>query len=193
MNKKETTRSLKVPFRDIPEEGLHLVLPLAVEWLADLGHEGLRFLHRAQMDVLLEPAGRDVRVSGSVSGDAEMTCVRCLTAFRCAFEPHFSVMMFPEETESVSKEKELKKEHLETDLFRDGVVDIERLLVDQIVLSLPSYPRCSDDCRGLCPTCGTNLNVGACRCQTQAPERVPQGGAFSALEGLKILTRKRGG
>lgn len=167
--------------------------PLAVEWLSDLGHEGVRFLHRARMDVLLESDGKNVRVSGSVSGEAELTCVRCLAPFRWAYDPHFSVMMFPEETESLPKEKELKKEHIEIDMFRDGVVDIERLLVDQIVLSLPSYPRCSDDCRGLCPTCGVNLNVEACRCPTKAPERVLPGGAFSALEGLKIQTRKGGG
>ena len=36
---------------------------------------------------------------------------------------------------------------------------------EQFVLTLPMKPLCSDDCKGLCPVCGTNLNRGTCDCK----------------------------
>jgi len=46
----------------------------------------------------------------------------------------------------------------------DDVIDLAPLVRDTVVLELPAAPLCREDCAGLCPQCGANLNEGACGC-----------------------------
>ncbi len=50
----------------------------------------------------------------------------------------------------------------------EETIDLDPLVRDNVLLELPLNPKCSDDCAGLCPECGANLNEGSCGC----PERV---------------------
>lgn len=59
-------------------------------------------------------------------------------------------------------------------------VDVTPDIREDILLSLPTFPLCSSDCRGLCPQCGKNLNQGNCKC------RPPEGRRWGALDGLKL-------
>ena len=45
-------------------------------------------------------------------------------------------------------------------------MDLDELIRTDILLELPTKFLCKEDCKGLCPTCGKNLNEGACNCQT---------------------------
>ena len=47
------------------------------------------------------------------------------------------------------------------------VLDMESLIVAAIVFELPLVPLCDEDCKGLCPTCGANLNEGPCGCEKE--------------------------
>lgn len=57
-------------------------------------------------------------------------------------------------------------------------LDLEPLARDAVMLDLPLAPLCSEDCRGLCPRCGENLNVTSCGC---LPEVDPRWSALDAL------------
>ena len=46
----------------------------------------------------------------------------------------------------------------------DDVIDLAPLVRDSVVLELPGAPLCREDCAGLCPQCGANLNEGPCGC-----------------------------
>lgn len=59
-------------------------------------------------------------------------------------------------------------------------IDLTQAVVDQVVLALPLQPRCSDVCKGLCPRCGHDLNLGQCACADDRGD--PR---FAALESLK--------
>ena len=53
-------------------------------------------------------------------------------------------------------------------LFIDGyMLDVDKLISDEIVVALPSKVLCSEDCKGLCPVCGTNLNHDSCHCDRE--------------------------
>ena len=54
---------------------------------------------------------------------------------------------------------------VETYLPLGDVIDLDEILREQIILALPMYPRCSPECRGLCPVCGIDLNQETCDCQ----------------------------
>ena len=72
----------------------------------------------------------------------------------------------------VFEEEELKE-------IREGEIDIERLVTENILLQMPGKVLCRSNCLGLCPDCGMNLNKGKCSC---AENRInPQ---FAALEKL---------
>jgi len=58
-------------------------------------------------------------------------------------------------------------------------LDLEPLARDAVLLELPLAPLCADDCRGLCPTCGANLNTDPCGCAAPADPR------WSALDVLR--------
>jgi uncharacterized protein len=60
---------------------------------------------------------------------------------------------------------ELDPDDLEVDFYQGDILDVARLLRSETDLALPMKPLCGPDCRGLCPGCGANRNVTACRCE----------------------------
>lgn len=58
-------------------------------------------------------------------------------------------------------------------------LDLSPLARDAVLLELPQAPLCAEACKGLCPTCGANLNEGDCRCETQSTD--PRWAALDAL------------
>ena len=58
-------------------------------------------------------------------------------------------------------------------------LDLDELLTEDVLLEMPSKFLCSPDCRGLCPSCGFNLNLGDCSCEKEQTD--------SRLEILKKL------
>ena len=47
------------------------------------------------------------------------------------------------------------------------MIDLTEVVRQHLVLALPIAPRCSSDCRGLCPRCGADRNAGTCGCDTE--------------------------
>jgi uncharacterized protein len=70
--------------------------------------------------------------------------------------------MFDEDEEVELGEKETK-----TAFFTGTKLAIADILREQILLALPMKVLCTVDCKGLCPTCGTNLNFGSCSCPAE--------------------------
>jgi uncharacterized protein len=60
-------------------------------------------------------------------------------------------------------------------------LDLEVLAHDAILLELPAIPLCRPDCRGICSTCGADLNVAACDCEPPSDPR------FAALDVLRAI------
>ena len=54
-------------------------------------------------------------------------------------------------------------------LLEDGEVDVEELARTAFILGMDTKTLCSEDCKGLCPTCGADLNLGPCTCK-KAPD-----------------------
>ncbi len=63
------------------------------------------------------------------------------------------------------EERELEEEDLAVSFYRDDKIDLNQMIWEQVYLALPMKPLCKDDCRGLCPQCGTNLNLSQCNCE----------------------------
>ncbi len=90
-----------------------------------------------------------VQANFRVAANARLTCVRCLTEWEEQLETeglqHFSVT--PDENGYAIVDKE---------------VDVGGAATDELALSMPATPVCREDCKGLCPICGTDLNSDPC-------------------------------
>src|ERR1044072_582574 len=76
----------------------------------------------------------------------------------------FDQRYLPSSEASEGAETEDEEDDLETSYYRDDQIDLNELLREQFYLELPMKPLCTEDCKGLCPQCGTNLNTGTCDC-----------------------------
>ena len=123
-----------------------------------------------------KPFAHPIRVSGTVrnmagalslEGTAETTlelaCDRCLKPFVRELALPVSTLL-AEELED--------EENDEIVLLEDGAVDLDEVFTTALVLSMDAKHLCSEDCKGLCPTCGANLNEGPCGCRKEIDPRL---------------------
>jgi uncharacterized protein len=105
------------------------------------------------VDVRLEAVAEGVLVSGTAAGTALGQCSRCLANVT---EPVVArireLFAYPDSTTAATTEDD------EVPRLWDDLIDLEPLVRDEIVLSLPLVPLCRPDCRGLCPGCGERLD-----------------------------------
>ena len=64
---------------------------------------------------------------------------------------------------------------MDTAFYENDEIDLGQLMQEQFYLALPMKPLCKDDCKGLCPNCGTNLNKATCDCNTHVGRPSPCG------------------
>lgn len=119
----------------------------------------------------LQAAGEYYRAGGTVKYSKSFVCDRCLAETVLTETIPFSERFFPRngspEDESIRRpaqkgETELKGE-VETE-FDGDVVDLFPVISDTLVAIQPMQNLCRTDCRGLCPKCGHDLNLGDCGC-----------------------------
>jgi len=104
------------------------------------------------------------RLEGHLRAELELACSRCLEPYRFVVDADFDQRYLPASAASSDPDREVQEDDLETSYYSDDQIDLAELMREQFYLALPMKPLCRDDCRGLCPQCGTNLNAGTCDC-----------------------------
>ena len=103
------------------------------------------------------------QLTGKVQTTLELPCSRCLEPFTWPVDAAFDLRYQPKLEPAVA-EREIQEDDLSTAFYEHDEIDLEQLMREQFLLSLPMKPLCGDGCKGLCPVCGTNLNRAACAC-----------------------------
>ena len=130
-------------------------------------------------DVDRQEPGR-YRVAGHLTGEIELDCSRCLEPFTLPMATDFDLRYVPR-TENVGEgEREVEEDDLATAFYDEDQIDLGHLIMEQFQLALPMKALCKEACKGLCPTCGTNLNTGSCDCNAKWED--PR---FAALKAMK--------
>jgi DUF177 domain-containing protein len=107
--------------------------------------------------------GKFYKVDKNVSLNAKITyaydevCARCLEEFENKVTANFNAIIVDEINE------DYEAEDIEI-LMKDGLIDLSDAVNQIIYLSMPMKALCKDDCKGICPKCGKNLNTGKCEC-----------------------------
>lgn len=132
--------------------------------------------------VLASRPGKGYLLEGHLKGAIEVRCDRCLEPYAYDLEKDFRLVLVVQAKEKGQAEMmELFREDLDEAFIDDFVVDLSTIAREQIFLSLPMKSICSENCAGLCPACGGNLNKKPCGCKSAAGHP-----GFSKLKTLKL-------
>ncbi|HEX5436853.1 MAG TPA: DUF177 domain-containing protein [Gemmatimonadaceae bacterium] len=103
--------------------------------------------------------------NGRIEGMAKLSCRRCLSPLTAQVAEDVR-LLFVQADDAVAEEP---------DVFRipphARTVDVRPAIREQWLLSAPSYAVCREDCKGLCPRCGADLNAGPCGCGPETDTR----------------------
>ena len=128
----------------------------------------------------VDRVGMDMRVRGEIETKFVVPCDRCLAEIETPLTIPFELLYTPAEAGGGQVgEIELQKQELDFATFENDEINLDDLVMEQIELNLPNRVLCREDCRGLCPQCGADLNLEQCRCSQPIDPR------WQALAGLK--------
>ena len=174
---------MKLNIREIDEDAKHLAYDEPTGALNGLLVHGqvcdFELPGAARVEVDYYRAGQELFFRGRISGGVVGHCARCLEAYPFRLGTDFSLALVPKQP--LPAEVELSDEDLDLAYYEGEQIDLSPLVHEQIILALPTRPLCREDCKGLCPNCGANLNTEACRCAVQTNDRMPP-----ILKNLKV-------
>ena len=140
---------------NIPEEGLEIK-----------GSERVRVGDGqsldAELDLTAELVAGDLMVKGSIDAKLPLECSRCLGSYEYKVSVNID-LAFCSEPEA-SDENEVAASEMNTGFLSGDELDLAEVVAEQILLNVPMKPLCSDECKGLCPKCGADLNEKDCGC-----------------------------
>ncbi|MEJ7616108.1 MAG: DUF177 domain-containing protein [Pyrinomonadaceae bacterium] len=133
----------------LDEDSVRLASPLTVSGEASLERE-------------------EIYVQGVMRGQVEAMCDRCLRWTPLYQDLSFEAHLIPAASYYRDQTAELQNEDLNYSVFDGETIDLDELVREQMLLSVPVQVLCAAECRGLCSECGTDLNRQQCACETPA-------------------------
>ena len=121
--------------------------------------------------VRLMRTDRGILVKGTLHTEVEVTCSRCLSLFSYPLAVNIEEEYFPTTDVISGASLTLPEEPGCFTIDEHHILDLTEAIRQYALMAIPMKPLCGEDCAGLCPYCGHNLNQGACDCLTQESER----------------------
>ena len=151
----------------------------------EFGPDEYRAARPLSWNASITNVGGALLVSGTVKGQVTTACARCLED--AAFDVEGEIEgYFLIEGEGEAPD-DMEEDEFDV-LPEDNKLDLEPLILAAVYVELPLIPLCREDCKGICPTCGANLNEGPCDCVPDASDEddgINPNNPFPALKGLK--------
>lgn len=168
---------------NIPAEGLNVEATYSGQQFFQLleDSEPRDFgLEKVDVACMIKREMQNVILQGTVTTNLELSCSRCLRHVEFPLATEFDYILMPEPAFG-EEERELSSEDLDFIFYRDDMVDLSQIIVEQVVLKIPIRPLCSENCKGLCSVCGQDLNEGSC-----SHGKTGRSGPFGILKDVKI-------
>lgn len=112
----------------------------------------------------------DIRLVGNLATEVELACARCLEPVRQPVTREFELLYRPQGADKAKEEAAVSKGETEISYYEGDGLLLEDVLREQVLLAVPYRALCQENCKGLCPTCGRNLNTGECACKETQPD-----------------------
>ena len=162
--------TLRIPITSVPESGVAISVDFEPCDVQPANTEAIPLV-KGSLEGMLSEVGGEYLFTGQVEGAYVHACDRCLEDARAdvvtpvtwffALGPEEAPVLWtgddddeasPEEADDVQRP------------INNGVIDLAPVVWEELVVAAPSKYICSEDCKGLCSRCGTNLNEGTCGC-----------------------------
>jgi len=137
-------------------------------------------LHATGSAEVLEGSDGEVRVQGRFTVEMGAQCDRCLGRAQFPLDEAFDLIYRPASAVPSEDEVEIDEGEAGIGFYENGGLDLEDILQERILLTLPMQRICSETCKGICPVCGKNRNEAACDCK---PDKASD--RWGALRDLK--------
>jgi len=107
---------------------------------------------------------QDIRVNGKLRTRLELPCARCLESVNYDVNRNFDLLYRPQESDAGREELSVTAAEAEVSYYQGDGLLLDDVVREQVLLAVPLKVTCREDCKGLCPHCGKNLNVEECSC-----------------------------
>jgi uncharacterized metal-binding protein YceD (DUF177 family) len=168
---------MTIKISDIPPQGLARELDQKLD-LFDEGTASTIVI--AVLNIKSSGSGL-LRITGRAQASPQLQCSRCLKVFTQSVDTEINLELAPLNSFGTAAEHELIKGELDTEFYDGEEIDPVELVREQLLVALPMVSLHRPDCKGLCSTCGTDLNTAECNCKKNSPDAL---GAFSSLKDL---------
>lgn len=170
----------KTFFREFEENAQ--TFPIIAEMIKNREYE---FLEPLKIDVKAFKIRGLYEVEGNFETKIRIECSRCLKKFDTALRSDFQ-LTYTKEVPGLmdvlnAEEIELRLEEIGLLYFRGEEINLQQGIQEQVVMAFPLQSLCAEDCKGLCPKCGSDLNQKDCGCK-----REPSTNKFAVLKNLKL-------
>lgn len=166
---------MKISTWEIPEEGLNLKVEKHRDWMNKYHKDWpsmYSFTSSVSGEILLKRNGTKILITGELHFTLNLQCSRCFENFTAPFNVEIHSIFYPleEYTFRLSEHLQLKSAEMDIEFYRKGVIEVDDIISEHVILNLPLYPVCKPDCKGICPGCGKNLNYESCSCSAYVEE-----------------------
>lgn len=160
-------------------EGKQIVIDCEVSpKLSEL--DDFTLLAPVKVNGIVKNFGGTIELDAKAHASLEMTCDRCAESFKTDLD--FDILESFKEIEHISQNKsDENNQNPDITYFSGDTINLEEWVYSSLVLSLPGKHLCKDDCKGLCPNCGADLNKTECKCDTR-----PVDPRFAALDAIDL-------
>lgn len=138
-------------------------------------NSNLRINSDLNFDFSIEKVVKEVLLNGFISFDIQTVCSRCIDPVSLSLKSNVKLTLSPKEA------VEETDSDIDHEVYDGETIDLSNYFREQIALSLPVSILCRKNCKGLCLSCGTNLNSNNCSCKTEWVDT-----RFSILKELKL-------
>ena len=173
---------MKIKLQDISPEGLGVDVKEEEEFRSIAEQRGVKTLSPVTAHVDIRRISGAVEIAGHVAARLSLKCARCLEDYASTVETDFVRHLVRGKDKEREKEKELTPEEMDVTFFEGDEIELLEILFEEVSLEMPTKPLCKEDCRGLCPRCGKDLNKGECKCPPE--EKIDP--RFAKLKGFKV-------
>jgi len=150
-----------IDIEKLPKEGLKISRDFDFASV-DLVEEDAVFLKPVHGELTVRKIGEELWIKGRIKTCLSFICSRCLMPYEFPVDSKFDLVYFPEELDVVKEE--LEDDDINKLFYCSQQINIREVVLEQLNLTFPAKPLCSEDCEGMCPVCGKIRKEGRCGC-----------------------------
>jgi uncharacterized protein len=159
---------MKISIDEVPQSPKEIQFSESTEELEEIyrrsDERDFGFPAPLEVELVYYRSGLEIFFSGKVRGRITGRCGRCLDEYDFSLDKDFDFVLAPDPAKSERGAEELHRDDLGLSYYSGEEINLAPLIAEQVLLALPTRPLCSEACRGLCGSCGTNLNTESCGC-----------------------------